>query len=194
MDLSTYNQPIVKYRTWFFNAGGNGTPDDDYIISVSNGTDEVVLETLTVNDSGSDWRPESSFILSDLIDITDNMTMIFQAQDAGQGHLVEAALDAFLIEEGMPTATNDLLENGITFEAFPNPFDSKIVVNLNFENQLPQNTELKVFNLLGQMIDVLSIDNNLNNIVTGQEWQSGIYFLSLEADGKIIHSLKVVKE
>lgn len=194
MDLSTYNQPIVKYRTWFFNAGGNGTPNDDYIISVSNGTDEVVLETLTVDESASEWRPESSFILSDLIDITDNMTMIFQAQDAGQGHLVEAALDAFLIEEGMPTATNDLLENGITFEAFPNPFNSNVVVNLNFENQLPQNTELKVFNVLGQMIDMLSIDNNLNNIVTGQNWQSGIYFLSLEADGKILHSLKVIKE
>ena len=36
------------------------------------------------------------------------MTMIFTAQDKPSGHLVEAGLDAFVIEEGMPTSAVNL--------------------------------------------------------------------------------------
>ncbi len=191
MDLSTYNQPIVKYRTWFFNAGGNGNPNDDYVISVSNGTDEVVLETIT--ESASEWRPESSFILSDVIEITDNMTMIYTAQDQPSGHLVEAALDAFIIEEGMPSSTADLKAKGIDFQIFPNPFDEKTFVEVDFDNQF-NNAQIKAFNVLGQLVEVLNIENISNRIEVGQNWNAGIYLIALEVDGKILQTLKLVKQ
>ncbi len=191
MDLTTYNQPIVKYRTWFYNAGGNGNPNDDYVISISNGTDEVVLETIT--ESASEWRPESSFVLSDLIDITDEMTMIYSAQDQPGGHLVEAALDAFIIEEGMPTSTADLEEKGIDFEIYPNPFAENTFVELDFENQF-DNAQVKAFNVLGQLVEVLNIENTTNRIEVGQNWNAGVYMITLEVDGEILQTSKLVKQ
>ncbi len=191
MDLSTYNQPIVKYRTWFFNEGGSGNPNDDYVISVSNGTDEVVLETIT--ESASEWRPESSFILSDFIDITDNMTMIYAAQDQPQGHLVEAALDAFIIEEGMPSSTANLEARGIDFQIYPNPFDEKTFVELDFDNHFDQ-AQVNVFNVLGQLVQSINIEDNTNKIEVGKNWNAGIYLITLDVDGKSLQTLKLVKQ
>ncbi|MFK7775722.1 MAG: choice-of-anchor B family protein [Saprospiraceae bacterium] len=191
MDLTTYNQPIVKYRTWFFNVEGNPNPNDDYIISVSNGSDEVILETIT--ESASEWRPESSFILSDFIDITDNMTMIYSAQDQPAGHLVEAALDAFIVEEGMPSSTANLEANGIEFQIYPNPFDENTVIELDFDNQFDQ-AQLSVFNVLGQLVQTINIEDYANKIEVGQNWNAGIYLISLEVDGKTLQSLKLVKQ
>jgi choice-of-anchor B domain-containing protein len=191
MDLTTYNQPIVKYHTWFFNAGGSGDPNDDYVISIFNGTDEVILETIT--ESASEWRPESSFILSDVIDITDNMTMIYTAQDQPSGHLVEAALDAFIVEEGMPSSTADLAAKEIDFQIYPNPFAEKIFVELDFKNQF-NNAEVKAFNILGQLVEVFNVEYTTNRIEVGQNWNVGIYMITLEVDGKTLQTLKAVKQ
>jgi hypothetical protein len=191
MDLSTYNQPIAKYRTWFFNDGGSGNPNDDYIISISNGTDEVILETIT--ESASEWRPESSYILSDFIDITDNMTMIYTAQDQPEGHIVEAGLDAFIVEEGMPSSTADLEAKGIDFQIYPNPFDENTFVELDFKNQFNY-AEVKAFNVLGQLVEVFDIKNTTNRTEIGQNWNAGIYMITLEVDGKTLQTLKLVKQ
>lgn len=192
MDLTTYIQPIVKYQTWFYNDGGFGsTPNDDFVISVSNGIDEVILETIT--ESASQWRPESSFILSDVIDITDNMTMIFTAQDQPEGHIVEAALDAFIVVEGMPSSTADLESKEIDFQIYPNPFDEKTFVEIDFENQF-NHAEVKAFNVLGQLVEVSNIINTTNRIEVGQNWNAGIYMIVLEVDGEILQTLKLVKQ
>jgi len=101
MDLSNYNQPKLRYYTWFFNDGGNGNPDDALQVSITNGTDEVVLETIT--QSNSAWNPVSEFDLTGLIALTNNMQVIFETSDlASSGHLVEAAVDAFRVEDTSP--------------------------------------------------------------------------------------------
>lgn len=191
MDLTTYTQPIVKYSTWFFNAGGNGNPNDDFVISVSNGAEEVVLETIT--ESSSEWRPESSFILSDFITITDNMTMIYTARDQPAGHLVEAGLDAFIVEEGMPSSTNDLAINGIELQVYPNPFADNTLIKIEFERQFDQ-AELKAFNVLGQLVETINVANSANQIEVGEDWEAGVYLLTLEVEGKALETIKLIKQ
>lgn len=191
MDLTTYTQPIVKYRTWFFNDAGIGNPNDDFIISVSNGSDEVILETIT--ESASEWRPESSFDLSGIINITNNMTMIFTAQDKPSGHLVEAGLDAFVIEEGMPTSAVNLQTRGIDFQVYPNPFEKSTFVKLDFDNVFNR-AQVNVFNVLGRLVETINIENNTNKIEVGQNWNSGVYLINLKVDGKNLHTLKLVKQ
>lgn len=101
MDLTSYNEPLLRYTTWFFNAGGNGQPNDALTVRVSNGSTEVVLETIT--QSGSNWRPESEFNLAALIPLTNNMRVTFTTGDlANSGHLVEAAVDGFLLFDNSP--------------------------------------------------------------------------------------------
>jgi len=101
MDLTNYADPVLSYYTWFFNEGGNGTPDDALQVRVNNGTDEVILETITT--SNSFWNAASTFHLSDYLAVTNNMQVIFETSDLPtSGHLVEAAVDAFLVEDAIP--------------------------------------------------------------------------------------------
>ncbi|GAB4260641.1 MAG: hypothetical protein Kow0027_28110 [Saprospiraceae bacterium] len=101
MDLSNYSQPVLSYRSWFVNTGGNGNPNDTLKVYVSNGTDMVLLEA--ISQSNPAWNPTSEFNLLDYISLTDQMQVIFETSDLpGTGHLVEAAVDQFLVEDVSP--------------------------------------------------------------------------------------------
>jgi choice-of-anchor B domain-containing protein len=100
MNLTTYNEPILHYRAWFRNGGGQGGPPDDALqVRISNGIDEVVVEEITESDPV--WRPSPAINIANFIALTNNMRVIFETSDLpGSGHLVEAAVDVFEIEEG----------------------------------------------------------------------------------------------
>ena len=102
MDLTIYYDPIISYHTWFVNTGNGGTPPNDtFQVRLSNGTDEVILETITTSNSA--WNDRSEFKVADYIAVTDEMRIIFEAKDADPEHIVEAAVDAFLVtESGFP--------------------------------------------------------------------------------------------
>ncbi|MFT4760933.1 MAG: choice-of-anchor B domain-containing protein [Paraglaciecola sp.] len=97
IDLSGYNLPVLTFSYWFFNAGGQGTPNDQLEVRISNGTDEVVL--LNTNDSNSEWMESEEYNLADFIILSNNMTLIVESGDQDPGHLAEAAFDKFLIAE-----------------------------------------------------------------------------------------------
>ncbi len=101
MDLSDYNNPILTFSYWFFNAGGSGNPNDELVVRVNNGNTEVVLATY--DQSLSIWNQSEAFQLASVIGITDNMTVIFETADDPNGHLVEAAIDGFLVEDDLET-------------------------------------------------------------------------------------------
>ena len=94
--LNGYVAPELQYNLWFYNGGGQGTPDDEMVVKIDNGVTTVVLETLTEGTNG--WAPTASFILNDYIALTNNMRVIFETSDLpGNSHLVEAGVDAFKI-------------------------------------------------------------------------------------------------
>lgn len=138
MDLTTYNKPTLKYTTWFYNGGGSGTPNDNLTVTINNGTEEVTLETII--QSGSLWRPESEFNLIDLIPITNTMTVSFTAIDQNPGHLVEAAVDAFKVDDTSPypiftaSATSGCLPQTIQFF---DASDTTFLWNWTFEGGTP---------------------------------------------------------
>lgn len=145
MDLSNYNQPKLSYSTWFFNDGGNGNPDDALQVRITNGTDEVVLETIT--QSNSAWNPVSEFDLTGLIALTNNMQVIFETSDlASSGHLVEAAVDAFRVEDTSPypafqASATEGCEPFIV--NFSDPSDSTATWAWTFEGGTPATSNLQ---------------------------------------------------
>ena len=195
MDLSNYNQPILSYYTWFFNDGGgnqSGPPNDTLKVIVTNGTGtEVILETIT--DSEGAWRPKSEFILSDFIDITSDMKVQFVSGDYGSGHLVEAAVDAFLVVDGMPNNTDDLMTTHLNLKAFPNPFDENLTIDFDTNEDFSE-AELKVYNLLGQNIETIAIPENANSVTLNSKWNEGIYFITIEMENRVSETLKVIKK
>jgi hypothetical protein len=187
MDLSSFTDPIVKYHTFFFNDGGFGTPDDELIIKIKNGIETVELEV--IDESGSAWRPESSFHLADFITITDNMRLEVETADgSGSGNIVEAAFDGFAIVEGSPiSGVEDL--NRPVMSAFPNPFAE----DLRFDFKLSQQGTLVVTNAQGQVVERQDVPAGNQTLRLGHNWPKGFYFITLTKQSGGQQTLKVVK-
>ncbi len=95
-DLSTGDCARLEFSYHFFNAGGQGAPDDALIVDISNGTTTVNIDTFTA--TTATWTEYQSEKLSDLLELTDNMTVSFFTSDlASSGHLVEAMIDKFSV-------------------------------------------------------------------------------------------------
>ena len=172
MDLSNFNEPKLSYQTWFYNDGGNGNPNDALEVRITNGTDEVVLETIT--QSNSSWNPVSEFDLAGLITLTGQMQVIFETSDlAGSGHLVEAAVDVFRVTDSSPypvfqsTATegcNPFIVN------FSDPSDSTASWAWSFEGGMPatsnQQNQSVTYSEPGSYTVTLTVLTNAGNTYT----------------------------
>ncbi|RMG79370.1 MAG: choice-of-anchor B family protein [Bacteroidetes bacterium] len=118
IDLAGYTDAYLNFVSWFFNDGGNGTPNDYVRYQITNGTDTVTLLEVTAADNMSTWEYHS-FYLPDYITLTSNMKFIALAEDADPGNITEAGLDYFYITASGVSATSNNLHNNIT--VFPNP-------------------------------------------------------------------------
>ena len=190
MDLSTYFAPELTFNAWFFNDGGQGAPNDELIISVDNGVTTVVLETIENSTGG--WLPESSYILSQHIELTDDMHITFQTGDGqNSGHIVEAAIDVFKVVETATVSNNNIVDASIQLNAFPNPFSEEVSVSYKIEDF--QNAKLNIFNALGQQINQLELTQNEGTISLENNLEVGIYIVQIETPTSVSPITKLVK-
>lgn len=154
MDLTPYADPVIHYYPYFFNSGN--APNDDFIIKISNGTTEVILETIT--ESESVWKSERAFRVKDFLTITNNMTMRFEASDYPHANFTEAGLDAFSVREVGALATNLLfldgssqpLKNTLSWTGNPNNHVESYVIE--------RSSDGIHFNTIGQVPTLSSLD------------------------------------
>ena len=100
-DVSAYFEPQVTFSHWFFNDGGSTTHDDTLFIKLNNGTDLVVIDTLTNDDVEGEWI-EKTYTISDYLTPTANMFMQLEIGDLNEPHLVEGGLDLFTVTDFIP--------------------------------------------------------------------------------------------
>lgn len=188
---SLYTNPVLEYNLWFWNGGGNGQPNDNLTVEVSNGTETVTVETVT--QSGSFWRPRSSIALADFITITDDMRVRFTTSDfAPNGHLVEAAVDAFAVTGDLVSGTaNPAL--AAELRVLPNPFSSRFSLQYALE-QGKDDALLQVHNALGQHVETVRLHSERGQVQLGDQWPAGVYFLRIAAAGQMSDVMKVVKQ
>ena len=192
MDFTTYGEPVINYRLWFFNEGGTGTPNDELTVSISNGTDVVELENISI--SQSNWRPNSVKPLNGLIDYTDNMTLIVETGDDNPGHLVEGGFDAFSVTDNNPLSTvYQPVGFDVSMTATPNPFSSESVMNYTLATNFDE-ARFVVHNQLGQEVELVELTATEGTIALGAKLATGMYFVRLEVDGTLVATEKIVKE
>ena len=102
--LASFDEVIVSYWYWYTNNVGDNAGNDLWQVFVSNNGGNSWQELYISSNSTNEWKKQR-FILSDYIELTDDIQFKFIAEDlfydgdAGSGgSLVEAALDDFLIE------------------------------------------------------------------------------------------------
>ncbi len=183
MDLSTYNEPIVEYRLWFFNDGGAGSEPNDYLsVRINNGIETKELELVTFSEGA--WREVSKISLTGFIEITDQMTIEVVTEDLELGHLVEAGFDAFLVTEGMPTSTIDFTE--LNVQITPNPASEYI----DIIGDLSNNASIEIFDTKGSLMIKERMTSARINIAS---LQTGLYLVNIQ-DGNSIKTTKLIVE
>jgi hypothetical protein len=203
LDLTTRSNAWVSYYRWYTNDTGGSPETDPWTVDVSadDGETWVRLETTLVTERS--WtRVEHN--LRKYIPLTSRVRFRFVAMDEGQGSIVEAALDDFLItayqsaptsvpDDPVPPATARLEQN------FPNPFNPETTIR--FSVPLPgTRVSLKIYDVAGRHVATL-IDGERSAGFRTASWNgkddrgtdaaSGVYFCRLVAGGEVL-SRKIV--
>lgn len=190
-DLTGYQTPQLSYYTWFFNDFGSSTPDDTLRISLTNGQDTVLLEEIT--ESRSAWREQSVFALDSILPLTASMQLLVETGDRQEsGNVVEAAFDAFRIQDAALTAVKPIVLE-IQLQAFPNPFVNQLTLHYRFPEMLNREGVLRLYNLLGQEVQRYRVDQREGTLQIGQSLRPGTYFIVPETGGAQGKAVKIVK-
>jgi hypothetical protein len=194
MDLSAYNQPLLSYQVFFFNEGGtSGLPNDELSVSITNGIEEVLLDSYP--NTMTDWTDPIEWDLTGLLEFTDNMRVIFKTGDLeDSGHIVEATVDAFQVIEGnpvIPTSTVDVLED-IQFQISPNPSDGPVLVSYDLPVDL-ENTSLQIVDLQGRILHTQEVPSGTNAMTLNPDLPQGMYIVRIQSNDRTLSSVKMIR-
>ncbi len=194
-DLTMGQNIQISYWRYYTNNAG-GAPNLDYWrVDISNdgGTSWTAVENTNVSDT--DWQ-QVSFALSDYFAVPGIVQMRFIADDAGEGSLVEAMVDDFILMGDFldPLAVDDAPELELVFDLgqnHPNPFNPS--TNVQFSLDRAGSASLRVFDARGMLVKTLVSEELPAGAHTvtwrgddeqGRPAASGVYFYRLEANGK----------
>jgi len=91
---------------------------------------------------------------------------------------------------GVGIDDTESLTNAV-FNIFPNPASEKVTIHYTFSGKL---ATLSIKNILGKSIKTIPLENADSTFdLPIDDWKSGLYFLSIESDGKSIVSKKLIK-
>ena len=201
-DLTSYNHPIMSYDRWFSNMGGDNSPNDSLIISLSNGDTTVVVDQVLGN-AGTDLSQwiEKEIFLDDFITSTSAMQLTVYTADQQQqslGHLVDAGIDVFYVRDSIyddPIDTISALHtlNNHVLKLSPNPVKNLLRWDLeDMAHQQSFRMQLTDMNgCLRKEIKLLAPQGYLDF----SKLSNGIYLISiLDDNNKMVQSKKIIKQ
>ncbi len=200
-DLSTYNKPMLSFHQWYLSldASSYGYPppsDDIFIVSLSNGTESVIISQTEFDGDlyGLDWLFSGEVDIADLITPTDSMTISFEANAAlGFDIITEAGVDFFQAWDAEPTSVDDLSDTNIRINAFPNP--TADVFTLAYDlSEVKGDAIATVVNIIGQTVTTIALDKTTNKVRFGSDLSPGIYLIHIESGDQSSKSIKLVKQ
>jgi len=192
-DLTTFADPYVEYFQWFFNAGGGSPGNDTLKISISDGTTTVILEEVTAPINQASWVL-SKFKITDFVPLSATMKLIIETgDDAGNGHLVEAGLDAFRVFDSVLVSTPEIASNVKAFSAYPNPFSAALEIAYELSQEQMADAVLEVRDITGRTIVSRRLESFKGVVSIDEQLSKGIYTVTLISRGEVLKTLKVVK-
>ena len=173
MDLRFYDNPILNFRTWFRNMGGESTPNDSLLIKITNGIETVLLDYRTYETSSTTWaNHEISF--AEALELTNQMQIIIETMDMeNSGHLVEAGFDKFMITSdnlGIESNQNQI------FDMYPNPSSDGFVYL-----DVHDHSKILVHDVFGGLLFEKQVSKGLNKFDLSF-LASGTYLVTLLGD------------
>ncbi len=173
IDMSSYDQPILKYFRWFTN---ETSLDDSFWVWASDdggsSWDNIEIVPQTQN-----WWTEVTVLLTDHISPTANVRFAFVATDYRDGSLTEGMIDDFGVYAYVDLGVDDAppQPDRISVDIYPNPFNSAVKLEFGTPPDL-----IEVFNITGREVAVLTAEMSVTwdaRDKEGEELPSGIYLV-----------------
>jgi uncharacterized protein YegP (UPF0339 family) len=189
MDLQGFYNATLSFSYWFYNGGGNSTPNDNLQVNARLGNQVFPIFTESV--SASAWRQSGNIELPAAVLQNTGVQIEFIAADTDPGHVVEAAIDQFKVVLSGSTSVHSALANA-TLIASPNPSTQQFLLKYSLESPAEQ-ALLEIRNVLGVLVFSEKTGSPIGQISCGAEWPSGIYFANLRVGSTQSTPLKLVK-
>ncbi|MBV6441686.1 MAG: hypothetical protein EPGJADBJ_03372 [Saprospiraceae bacterium] len=190
LKLAGAEDAVLSFWYWFFNDGGNGSPNDKFEVRATNGNQTVTLFTETA--SASEWRFSEEFYLKNFLTLNDNVRIQFITGDQQPGHLVEAGVDAFKVEISDVLGLPSGIDATAFLRATPNPSASDFALRYDWPNA--QQLTLEVRNALGQLVYAQQLSANNGAAVCGNNWPTGVYIATLRSHDRHSAPLRLIKQ
>lgn len=184
-DVSAMVDPAISFYLWFYNAG-TGTPDDYMLVTLSNGTTTVELDSLTSSQNA--WTLYD-LPISQYLTPTSTMQFTVEIADIGFEHIVEGALDLFKVYD-LTTVSNDPEMPTTDFLVYPNPSNQAFTVDLT-NSDWKTDVTLVLTDVSGKVLEMHTAQDK--QIRLGEELATGIYFLQLISKEGYSKTKKIIK-
>ncbi len=191
--LVGYTNPKLEYARWFFNAGGNGSPNDSLRIYITNGTTTVLLDNVNANNTTQSTWLNRSYYLSQYLTLTNNMRIRVRCVDTPQGNLVEGGFDRMRIVDSIFTVGVNNQVKDYKLAAYPNPFENTTNIEYHLANELNTNATLMVFDMTGRVVKQISITGKDGVVEIKADVNAGVYFVKIVNGSEITKTIKIVK-
>lgn len=192
-DLSTYNDPWIHYDRWFYNGGGSGNPNDSLTITLSNGTQTVVLETVTANTANNSTWVHSAKRVSQYITPSNNMHFSVRAVDYGAGHLVEGGLDKWFVVDSNASAVTSQPTAEAHFLVTPNPFNSEAQIRFELPADAQPGAHFEVCDMTGRAVAYLPVSGSRGTVTFNAAIADGFYLVRLVNGNTVSAPLRMAK-
>lgn len=95
----------------------------------------------------------------------------------------------FQIHEPLTTKSFKKERNLMWFES-SNIVEDEVVVGINSDKRNQQNTNLYVYNTIGQLVETVEVNNQSSVLISTQKLASGIYFIRLNGNTNVLKFIK----
>lgn len=197
-DLSNYNDAYLSFERWFFNEGGQGTPNDSLVVELSNGSQTVMIDFADNDDPDEATWAFKEVRVVDYLTATAFMQIRVRAMDQPGGHLAEGGFDNFYIRDSLYEIVDTVIDTSFIkeidlayFNVYPVPFTNEINVKVEGNHG---NLVVMLFEIgSGKLVQRESFETNEGFIPTS-DISSGMYIVKVYSEDLLLGTRKVFKQ
>ena len=168
--ISSSGAAMVEMDIWWFNDGGNSSPNDTLSIYVNDGNQEELIGQYFSAQSGMQWVG-SQFLVSGNVNWNNFKVKVVTADwQADGGHLVEAGIDNF---RAFNVLSVNEASNFESVSIYPNPSNGEFYINTEL-----QLDEYELYDLAGKLVKYSKMTSSTFSIK-----DKGVYLIVFRGNG-----------
>jgi len=198
-DISNLENPLIKFKYWFFNYYFYNDYVPQYVVQVSSNGGENWAGVTSTTESESAWK-KFQFNITEFVPLTSNfqIRIVFDAvhySGLQAYYFSEALMDEFEIlttNQGIINSVDDDISANDGVLSYPNPFSNNITINTYIDK--PQRVIAQIFNIYGELVNTISDSyletgnytfnwNGTNSY--NQKVASGTYFIKILINNQV---------